>query len=151
MKKILIVTVAALISASFITGVYCSAVRHLPVNPDVLSTMNQLKRGMNIDEVIPLVSMSFVLERKSISNRQEIVKYFGDDIDVVTMVRGSVPALAIGYDVRLGFSNSGELVAVNYVSNHGWAWPFYLECKPHSWTPSADSGLRAYGRPQEAK
>ena len=106
---------------------------------------------MNIDEVIPLVSMSFVLERRSISNRQEIVKFFGDGIDVVKMIRGSVPALAIGYDVRLGFSNSGELVAVNYVPNHGLAWPFYLECKPHSWTPSADSGIKAYGSIQEAK
>ena len=128
---------------SFTAGVYCSAVRHLPVNPDVQATVNQLKYGMDVDDVLSIVRMSFVLQGMFVVDRKQNNELFGRDLDIDMAIKGNVPALAISYDLWLGFSTERKLLALNYYPVHGYAWFFYPKLKAHIFHPLSDSGFYA--------
>ena len=141
-RALMPIVILSAISA-FTIGVYCSAVRHLPINPDVQATLIQLKYGMDIDDALAIAKMSFVLKEKFVIDKKQMPKSFGQEPDIAKAIKGNVPALAISYDLWLGFSRDGKLLALNYYPVHGFAWFFYPELKAHLFQPLSDSGFNA--------
>ena len=124
------------LSALFLLGLLFSLYRNVPINPDIRATLSQLHAGMDRKSAMSVACMSFVLDRKVIYDRRDIDDYWDHPTgtNIVKMVSGRIPAIGIGYEIRLGFTASDQLCDVIYKPRKGLVWFLYLDRKPHEWS-----------------
>lgn len=136
MKNVRMYFSLIVLSALFILGILFSLYQNVPINPDVRATLSQLQPGMDREYAMSVARMSFVLDGKVVCDRREIYDYWDSSsgANVVKMVSGRIPAIGIGYEIRLGFTSSDKLYDVIYKPRKGLLWFLYLDRKPHEWS-----------------
>ena len=136
MKNVRMYISLIVLSALFILGLLFSLYQNVPINPDVRATLSQLRPGMDREYAMSIARMSFVLDGKVIYDRRDIYDYWDSSsgANVVKMVSGRIPAIGIGYEIRLGFTASDQLCDVIYKPRKGLLWFLYLDRKPHEWS-----------------
>lgn len=114
----------------FVLGFFVVYIGQTPLNPDVRATVNALSIGMDKQDAIPIMSMSFVLtESKEAVSKENA----NSGTQVVSVVTGVMPGRAYRYFIRAGFAQNGKLVKLDYCSKKGWLWPFHYSLTPHDW------------------
>jgi hypothetical protein len=114
----------------FVLGFFVVYIGQTPLNPDVRATVNALSIGMDKQEAIPIMRMSFVLtESKEAVSKENA----NSGTQVVSVVTGVMPGRAYRYFIRAGFAQNGKLVKLDYCSKKGWLWPFHYSLTPHDW------------------
>ena len=114
----------------FVLGFFVVYIGQTPLNPDVRATVNALSIGMDRQEAIPIMRMSFVLTESKVSVSKENAN---SATQVVSVVSGVMPGRAYRYFIKAGFDGSGKLVNLDYYSKRGWLWPFHFNLTPHGW------------------
>ena len=113
----------------FVLGFFVVYMGQTPLNPDVRATVNALSIGMDKQEAIPIMRMSFVLTESKVADHEGSVR----GTQVVSVVTGVMPGRAYRYFIRAGFAQNGKLVKLDYYSKKGWLWPFHYRLTPHDW------------------
>lgn len=115
---------------SFVMGFFVIYFRHTPLNPDVRATVKALRIGMEKEEAMQILRMSFLLNESRAADGQEYGKGGGQ---VCSIVDGVMPGRAYRYFIKAGFSKDGRLVSLDYSSKKGWMWIFHHNRVPHLW------------------
>ena len=114
----------------FVLGFFVVYIGQTPLNPDVRATVNALSIGMDKQDAIPIMRMSFVLtESKEAVSKENA----NSGTQVVSVVTGVMPGRAYRYFIRAGFAKNGKLVKLEYCSKRGWLWPFHYSLTPYDW------------------
>ena len=135
MKKVHIYISMVILLVLFLLGLSFSLYQNLPINPDVRATLSQLKPGMDCVTAISITRMSFVLDREVECDRHDIDEWWNSptDTNIVKMVSGRITALGIGYEIKLGFTETDRLYDVVYKPKRGLLWFLYMDRRPHKW------------------
>lgn len=113
----------------FVLGFFVVYIGQTPLNPDVRATVKALQIGMDKQEAIPIMRMSFVLTESIVDDS----KRNANGTQVVSVVNGVMPGRAYRYFIKAGFARNGKLVKLDYYSKRGWLWPFHYNLTPHGW------------------
>ena len=114
----------------FVLGFFVVYIGQTPLNPDVRATVKALQIGMDKQEAIPIMRMSFVLT----ASKEAVSKENANSgTQVVSVVTGVMPGRAYRYFIRAGFAQNGKMVKLDYCSKKGWLWPFHYSLTPHDW------------------